>query len=124
MALSAQALAAGTSLLVVTLGPRGAVYVAAPGFDRLRTEGLRNDAPVGAPVRTARIPAATAEMLDPTGCGDVFGGTLCARLLSGVPVETALGAAARMAARNAGHRGASELARVLRGEWVIDGGTA
>jgi hypothetical protein len=33
LSLSAQALGAGTSLLVVTLGPRGAAYVAAQGFD-------------------------------------------------------------------------------------------
>ncbi len=35
LSLSADALAAGVSLLVVTLGPRGAAYVAAPGFDGL-----------------------------------------------------------------------------------------
>ncbi len=33
LALSAHVLDAGVSLLVVTLGPRGAAYVAAPGFD-------------------------------------------------------------------------------------------
>jgi len=33
LSLSAQALSAGTSLLVVTLGPKGAAYVAGPGFD-------------------------------------------------------------------------------------------
>jgi len=33
LALSAEVLGAGVSLLVVTLGPRGAAYVAAPGFD-------------------------------------------------------------------------------------------
>ena len=33
LSLSAQALGAGMSLLVVTLGPKGAAYVAAPGFD-------------------------------------------------------------------------------------------
>ena len=33
LSLSAQALGAGVSLLVVTLGPKGAAYVAAPGFD-------------------------------------------------------------------------------------------
>jgi hypothetical protein len=33
LSLSAQALGAGTSLLVVTLGPKGAAYVAAQGFD-------------------------------------------------------------------------------------------
>ncbi len=33
MALAAGAIDAGVSLLLVTLGPRGSVYVAAPGFD-------------------------------------------------------------------------------------------
>src|SRR3954453_3779793 len=33
LSLSAQALGAGVSMLVVTLGPKGAAYVAAPGFD-------------------------------------------------------------------------------------------
>ena len=40
LSLSAQALSAGTSLLVVTLGPKGAAYVAAAGFDGLPAEGL------------------------------------------------------------------------------------
>jgi hypothetical protein len=40
LSLSAQALGAGTSLLVVTLGPKGAAYVAAAGFDGLPAEGL------------------------------------------------------------------------------------
>ena len=38
LSLSAQALRAGTSLLIVTLGPKGAAYVAAAGFDRLPVE--------------------------------------------------------------------------------------
>src|SRR5262249_19867453 len=33
LSLSAQAIGAGVDLLVVTLGPRGAAYVAAPGFE-------------------------------------------------------------------------------------------
>jgi hypothetical protein len=39
LSLSAQALGAGTSLLVVTLGPKGAAYVAAPGFEGWWAEG-------------------------------------------------------------------------------------
>jgi pfkB family carbohydrate kinase len=39
LSLSAQALSAGTSLLVVTLGPKGAAYVAAAGFDGWRAGG-------------------------------------------------------------------------------------
>ena len=40
LSLSAQALSAGTSLLVVTLGPKGAAYVAAPRFDGLGPDAL------------------------------------------------------------------------------------
>jgi hypothetical protein len=39
LSLSAGALGAGVSLLVVTLGPKGAAYVAAPGFDGWGTGG-------------------------------------------------------------------------------------
>jgi len=136
LTLSVQALAAGVSLLAVTLGPRGTAYVAAPGFDGLtdgrtgsqagrrsdRTIGLRatptvrpTDRPT---VRTALVPAPQVETLDPTGCGDVFGAAAFARLLAGDSVEPALRHANAMAARNAGFRGASGLASHLRGELV------
>jgi hypothetical protein len=125
LSLSAQALGAGVSLLAVTLGPRGVAYVAAPGFDRLAGKQVRGEAfpPTRAPayplsVRTALIPAPSIETLDPTGCGDVFGAACFARLLAGDSVETALRQAARLAARNAAFRGASGLARHLRGELV------
>lgn len=120
LALSAQALAAGVALLSVTLGPRGAVYVAAPGFERLPAGGGRPrlQASAGAAARTARIQSPPVEAADPTGCGDVFGATLFARLLAGETVEASLEAAARLAARNAAYRGATGLARHLRGELV------
>jgi hypothetical protein len=136
LSLSAHALGAGVSLLVVTLGPRGVAYVAAPGFDGLagRRSGGQADGPanvlIGAPqelrdrpadwptVRTALIQAPGVEALDPTGCGDVFGAVCFARLLAGESVEAALHHAARLAARNAAFRGASGLARHLRGELV------
>lgn len=136
LSLSAQALGAGVSLLAVTLGPRGVAYVAAPGFDGLadRRTGRQADRTtpllLGVPsraadrlsdsptVRSALIPAPSIETLDPTGCGDVFGAACFARLLAGDSVETALRQAARLAARNAAFRGASGLARHLRGELV------
>jgi hypothetical protein len=136
LSLSAQALDAGVSLLAVTLGPKGAAYVAAPGFERLadcRTVG-RSDGrtaldasgsagpPVrpsaGPTVRSALIKAPTVETLDPTGCGDVFGAAAFASLLSGSSVEDALRHATTLAARNAGFRGATGLASHLRGELV------
>ncbi|MGE5688214.1 MAG: carbohydrate kinase family protein [Gemmatimonadota bacterium] len=153
LALSAEVLGAGVSLLVVTLGPRGAAYVAAPGFDGWggpaaaparaqgadqarpkggpgrRTVGLSEgpvppseappaSEPAGLAVRTALIPAPRVDTLDPTGCGDVFGAVLCARLLAGDRVEDAIGDANRLAARNAAFRGAGGLSRFLRGELV------
>ena len=128
LSLSAQALGAGVSLLAVTLGPRGVAYVAAPGFDGLadRRTGGQAGAPLGISVRpsgrptvrSALIKAPTVETLDPTGCGDVFGAACFARLLAGDSVEAALRHATGLAARNAAFRGASGLARHLRGELV------
>lgn len=105
LSLSAAALAAGVTLLTVTLGPRGAAYVAAPGTG-------------AAAVRTALVPAPTVDALDPTGCGDVFGATLFARLLAGDVLEEAMVRANTMGARTAGYRGATGLNRYLRGELV------
>ena len=145
LALSADALAAGVSLLVVTLGAKGAAYVAAPGFEGWRTGGRtdgrtggqtggqtdRNDTPVGVlfpsarpPVRpsaarSALIPAPVVDAADPTGCGDVFGAVAFARMLAGDPMEDALKQAVALAARNATLRGAGGLSRHLRGELLV-----
>src|SRR4029078_13341031 len=116
-----QALGAGTSLLVVTLGPKGAAYVAAPGFDGGGDGQTGGQTVRGAdgPIRTALIPAPHVDALDPTGCGDVFGAAACARLLAGESVEAALGHATVLAARNAALRGAAGLGRHLRGELLV-----
>lgn len=122
MAMAATALAAGVQCLTVTLGPRGAIYVAAPGFDGLpggqRPAPSTLSAALG-PVRTALVPAEPAmhgSGADPTGCGDVWGATYFSRLLSGDTLAPSLRAAQRAAARNVGHRGATGLAYHLRGE--------
>jgi sugar/nucleoside kinase (ribokinase family) len=125
LTLSAQALGAGVSLLVVTLGPKGAAYVAAPGFDGWRVgrpDDLRTARPADRPsgtVRTALIAAPQVETLDPTGCGDVFGAAACARLLAGDGLEPALRHAAALGSRNAAFRGAAGLSRHLRGELLV-----
>jgi pfkB family carbohydrate kinase len=117
LSLSAQALGAGVDLVVVTLGARGAAYVAAPGFDRLAPRGgAAADSPA---VRTALVSGARVEALDPTGCGDVFGAAAFARLLAGDDVEAALRHATLMAGRNASLRGAGGLGRHLRGELLV-----
>ena len=130
LTMSAQVLGAGVSLLAVTLGPRGAAYVAAPGFDGWGNrsqpgggesgKGLARPVSVGTghAIRSALIPAPPVDALDPTGCGDVFGAVLCSRLLAGDGVEGAIREANRLAARNAGFRGAGGLSRFLRGELV------
>ena len=121
MALAATALASGVKALNVTLGKRGAVYFAAPGFERL--SDLRAPQPFGAAlgaISTALVPATPASVderdADPTGCGDVWGATYFSRLLAGDKLSDAMRAAATAAARKVGHRGATGLANFLRGE--------
>ncbi|HEY4321447.1 MAG TPA: PfkB family carbohydrate kinase [Gemmatimonadales bacterium] len=116
LAVAADAIASGVSLLNVTVGARGVVYVARPGFERL---AQRRDPPLSpALLRTERLTPPFVEAADPTGCGDVFGATCCARLLAGDTVTVSLTAANRAAARNASFHGATGLTRHLRGELV------
>jgi sugar/nucleoside kinase (ribokinase family) len=118
LALAATALHEGVRSLVVTLGKRGAVYFAPPGFDSI-ADPRRATTPAEAagPVRTALVPADHIfEQGDPTGCGDVWGATYFSRLLAGDNLNAAIHAAHRAAARNAAHRGASGLANHLRGK--------
>jgi hypothetical protein len=117
LALAADALGAGVSLLVVTLGARGAAYFADAGFDAFPA-GQRAGRSAG-PIRSALVAAPGVELLDPTGCGDVFGASCAARLFAGAPVEEALAHANAMAARNAAFRGAGGLSRHLRGQLVM-----
>lgn len=130
LAIAARATADGTSLLLVTLGARGAIYVAAPGFERWDGERLARSRQVaatalvpphragGTPLRTALVPAPATEAVDTTGCGDVFGATCTARLLAGDAVEAAVAAANARAARTAAYRGAEGLAAHLLGTLV------
>ncbi len=109
-------------LLVVTLGSRGAAYVASPAYEdqplNWRRSGLHVHKTLSRPGRTASelVPA---EQLagdgDPTGCGDVWGATFFCRLLAGDPLRTAMETANRMAARNVQYRGATGLHLHLKG---------
>lgn len=112
MTVAATAMGTGVRMLVVTLGERGAVFFGrgepplAPRRGRATT----------ATIQTARIaPPGVVADPDPTGCGDVFGATLAARLLAGDAIETAIARANGYAAQNAGCRGAGAFLHVLRG---------
>lgn len=122
MALAAIAMGSGVSVLNVTLGPRGTVYFAAPGFERLSDLGRGALAPRTGTLRTELIPAAAPRDLkggDPTGCGDVWGATYFSRLLAGDDIRSAMRRAASAAARNVDHRGATGLAQYLKGELSV-----
>jgi hypothetical protein len=119
LALAATAIARGVRCLAVTLGSRGAVYFAAPGFNGIAD--LRRERPFGADpgaLSTALVPAPVTSQTsgDPTGCGDVWGATMFSRLLAGDTIGEAMRVAHRNAARNFQHRGATGLAPFLRGE--------
>ena len=122
LALAAIAMGSGVSVLNVTLGPKGVVYFAAPGFDRLADLNRGALAPRTGTLRTELVPAVPARDLtggDPTGCGDVWGATYFSRLLAGDDIRSAMQAASAAAARNVDHRGATGLAQYLRGELSV-----
>jgi hypothetical protein len=120
--LAAIAMAEGVSSITITLGNRGVVYFASPGFAKLSDVRRPTLGPVSGPIRTAQLPAKPARHAgrgDPTGCGDVWGATYFSRLLAGDKLETAIDRALGAAARNVDHRGATGLADYLRGELSI-----
>ena len=118
MSLASAALAEGVLCLTVTLGARGVVYFAAPGFDRLTIpRAASREASLS--IKTQLVPTRIAQVLDagdPTGCGDVWGATYFSRLVAGDIMTDAMRAALEAAARNVEHRGASGLAHFLRRE--------
>jgi hypothetical protein len=119
MELAAIAMANGVSALNVTLGKRGIVYFAAPGFEKLSDLRPESLGLASGAARTALLPAhARRESSDgdPTGCGDVWGATYFSRLLAGDKLDDAMRTALEAAARNVDHRGATGLADYLRGE--------
>ncbi|MEJ2339873.1 MAG: carbohydrate kinase family protein [Gemmatimonadales bacterium] len=101
--------------LFVTLGERGAAWVAESGFDGLTSE---TGAPApGSAQATSALAAAprVVRQPDPTGCGDVWGMTCFASLLGGSSLRAAAERANELAARSAEHRGASRLGPLLAG---------
>ena len=106
-------------LIAVTLGPEGAGYVTGAGFDSDPMDWPETRHRVATPGQARSGIAPTqgpAVVGDPTGCGDVWGATFLARLLSGDQLEPAMIEANRIAARNVEHRGAGGLHRHLIGK--------
>jgi sugar/nucleoside kinase (ribokinase family) len=104
-------------LITVTLGPAGAAYVTAPGFEPDPAAWrVRRALSAPGPARSGRVALQGPPLTgDPTGCGDVWGATLFARLLSGDALDVAMAGANSRAARNVEHRGARGLFRHLVG---------
>ncbi|HUR00029.1 MAG TPA: carbohydrate kinase family protein [Gemmatimonadaceae bacterium] len=122
VSLATTALAEGVSSVVITLGSRGVIYFAAPGFETIEDLQRHELGPSSGPIRTARLAAKHPRHAgpgDPTGCGDVWGATYFSRLLAGDKLDAAIDRALDAAARNVDHRGATGLADHLRGELSI-----
>jgi len=116
--LAADAVGPELKLIAVTLGTRGAAYVAAPDFrpDPEGWPGIRRSLGAGGTAWSGKVPLEGDPKLgDPTGCGDVWGATFFGRLLAKASLEEAMAAANRMAERNVEHRGARGLHLHLRG---------
>ena len=117
--LAADVVGADLKLIAVTLGDRGAAYVASAGFepDPFTWPATRGGLETPGPVRSAGVTGERVDHseADPTGCGDVWGATCFARLLAGVELAEAVSEANRMAARNLEHRGAPGLGLHLSG---------
>ncbi|MEE9245001.1 MAG: carbohydrate kinase family protein [Gemmatimonadota bacterium] len=110
-----------TRLLFVTLGTRGAAYVATPDALPLRADGGRGGRggrgliDRAEPVRTGHFGGEPVQGGDPTGCGDVWGMTAFCKLLEGCGVEEVVRAANEAASRNVAHLGATGLNGFLKG---------
>lgn len=119
---AAEAVGPELRLLLVTLGARGAAYVAAQDFTadplQWRPRGFFVPQPAvrSGAARSERVAApVTGHDGDPTGCGDVWGATFFTRLLGEPDLAGAIRAANQAAARNVIHRGATGLREHLLG---------
>jgi hypothetical protein len=122
---AAEVVGDGLRLLLVTLGERGAAYVAAPGFDDdpsrwdhspVLVPPLPGAAAAHGAVRTQRVPPELQPRDgDPTGCGDVWGASFFCALLARRGLDDSMRRANAAAARNVEHRGATGLHHHLQG---------
>lgn len=117
--LAARVVGPDLKLIVVTMGPAGAGYVASASFDPAPATWARTRGRLGddGPVKSGRVPLVSPECVgDPTGCGDVWGATVLARMLAGSSLDEAMAGANEMAAKNVAHLGAEGLRFHLRGQ--------
>ncbi|CAN5748630.1 hypothetical protein BH23GEM9_BH23GEM9_11570 [soil metagenome] len=118
---AAQAVGEEPRLLLVTLGERGAAYVAAPDLDHdprgwQRAPVLTPGTALPGAVRTQHVPPELRPRDgDPTGCGDVWGASFFCNLLARRGLDDAMRRANAAAARNVEHRGATGLYHHLQG---------
>ncbi|MDX1566691.1 MAG: carbohydrate kinase family protein [Longimicrobiales bacterium] len=125
-ALAAEVVGPELKLVTVTLGARGAGYVASPSLDpdpdTWPAQRERMAAPGAA--RSGRVSEGCEPADgDPTGSGDVWGATFFSRLLAGASLEEAMIDANRKGARNVSHMGARGLHHHLEGRLAPGGGS-
>ena len=117
-ALAASAIGPDLGLITVTLGERGAAYLASADFEPSPMDWRREGRlPISTGALSGKVGSLeVAREGDPTGCGDVWGASIFASLLSGLDLEAAMTRANDLAARNVEHRGARGLHRHLSGQ--------
>ena len=104
-------------LILVTRGDHGAGFVAREGLDPnpMSWRSGRDRNRVGRTLSGSVTLTAPPIVGDPTGCGDVWGATMFARLLHGDDIEAAMRAANELAGLNVQHRGARGLVERFAG---------
>tara|TARA_B100001123_G_scaffold67071_1_gene74865 strand:- start:11 stop:1021 length:1011 start_codon:yes stop_codon:yes gene_type:complete len=123
--LAAKVIGSATRGILITRGDRGSTWVSTRDFAESPLECCgygQFPGPLG-PITMGRVPS---EMRvrdgDPTGCGDVWGGTCFSHLLAGADLNSAMRAAGKAGSRNAGFRGASRLSAYLQSSSDISTG--
>lgn len=101
--------AAGPAAVVVTEGPLGATYSAVPAMLRTPPKLVRSRESSPRTSTGRIVPDPHADVVDPTGCGDVWGGTCFAALAAGSGLPESAERATRGAEVALGVRGTSKL---------------
>jgi sugar/nucleoside kinase (ribokinase family) len=116
--LAAEAFRAGVLCIVITLGPRGALYFASPRLDIANVSAAREHEVALDSARSEQLAPSMVRDgagIDPTGCGDVWGATFFSRLLLGETPRAATIVANEAAGRSATWRGVTGLVQHLLG---------